>query len=511
MPFWQKDRAFPRELQCLPCRTVFPRLMTEAAKGNVMTQQHRQDSTNGADRELAKLESEIDLRTRELKDAHDREAATAEILRVISSSPTRSQPVFDAIVETGRTLFPDAAISIALPKGDQMHAVAVAETDPERAEAWRNRFPFPMTRDYMHGFAYLEGAVIDFPDVESAQEEFGAGAQNFLASGYRAVTMMPMMRGDSAVGVLSVVRLSPGPLSKEQFAMLKTYAAQAVIAIENTRLVDEMRQTNDILKKVSDQLAKYISPQLYQSIIRGEQRVVIGSTRKKLTIFFSDIAGFTEITDQLESEELTSLLNQYLTEMSRIAQAHGANFDKFIGDAMMFYFGDPETKGVKEDAAACVRMAIDMQRRLLQLQMGWQEQGLIDRPFEARIGINTGYCTVGNFGSEDRMDYTIIGGEVNLAARLESHADAGGILMAAETYSLVEDWLRAKEQEALNVKGFAKPVRTFSVEGIYDEPEKEEQVFHHEDDGVTIAIDGNRVDKEKTKKALKKALAHLDE
>ncbi len=476
-----------------------------------MTQQHKRGSSNGSNKKLTELQKQLDQLKRELSEALDRQAATNEILRVISSSPTSSQSVFDAIVQTGSTLFPDAAITLALPRDDQVHAVAVAESDAARAEAWRARFPFPLTRDYMHGFAILEGEIIDIPDVESAQEEFGAGARNFLASGYRAVTMMPMMRGDAAVGVLSVVRLAPGPLSDEQFAMLRTYAAQAVIAIENTRLVNEMRQTNDILEKVSDQLAKYISPQLYQSIIRGEQRVAIGSTRKKLSIFFSDIADFTEITDQLESEELTSLLNEYLTEMSRIAQDHGAYFDKFIGDAMMFYLGDPETKGVKEDASACVRMAIDMQRRLRKLQTGWREQGLIDRPFEARMGINTGYCTVGNFGSEERMDYTIIGGEVNLTARLEAHAEVGGILLAAETYSLVKDWLRAEEQEALTVKGFAKPVRTFSVQGIYDEQEKDERLFQHEDDGVTITINGNRVDKERTKEALKKALAHLDD
>jgi class 3 adenylate cyclase len=196
--------------------------------------------------------------------------------------------------------------------------------------------------------------------------------------------------------------------------------------------------------------------------------------------------------------------------MSRIAQEHGANFDKFIGDAMMFYFGNPETKGVKEDASACVRMAIAMQNRLRKLQTGWQEQGLIDRPFEARIGINTGYCTVGNFGSEERMDYTIIGGEVNLAARLESSADVGGILMAAETYSLVKDWLLAEEQEAIKVKRFFKPIRTFSVQGIYDELAEDEQLFRHEDEGVTIAIDVNRTDKTKAKEALKRALAHLD-
>jgi class 3 adenylate cyclase len=456
-------------------------------------------------------EKELELIKSKLSEALDRQAATNEILQVIANSPADTQPVFEAIVRTGTKLFPDAAISVALPQGDQVQAAAVADADPARAESWRQRFPFPLTPDYMHSFVILEGQIIDIPDVEDAPSEFAAGAQNFLASGYRGVTMMPMMRGDAAIGALSVVRLAPGPLSSEQFSALQIFAAQAVIAVENTRMVNEMRQTNKVLETVSDQLAKYISPQLYQSIVSGEQRVAIGSKRKKLTIFFSDIANFTEISDQLEPEELTSLLNEYLTEMSKIALKYGAYFDKFVGDAMMFYFGDPESNGVREDASACVRMAMNMQRRLRQLQMGWQQQGLIDRPIEARIGINTGYCTVGNFGSEDRMDYTAIGGEVNLTARLEAHAEFGGILLAAETYALVKDWLQAVEQEAINMKGFPKPIRTFSVQGIYDELPLEASMFRHEDEGVTITINSNRADKAKTREILELALAHLDD
>jgi class 3 adenylate cyclase len=385
-------------------------------------------------------------------------------------------------------------------------AAAVADADPARAEAWSKRFPFPLTHEYMHGIAILEGRTVDIPDVADAPSDFATGAHNFLASGYRAVTMMPMMRDGTAIGVLSVVRLSPGPLSNEQLVVLQTFASQAVIAIENTRLVNEMRLTNEIMTTVSNQLAKYIPPQLYQSIVKGEQRVTIGSKRKKLTIFFSDIANFTEITDQLEAEQLTSLLNEYLTEMSRIAQEHGAYFDKFIGDAMMLYFGDPDSKGVKEDASACVRMAMDMQRRLRQLQFGWQEKGVIDRPFEARIGINTGYCTVGNFGSDDRMDYTIIGGEVNLAARLEANADAGGILLAAETYSLVSDEVTAEEREAIKMKGFPKPIRTFSVTGIYDE-QAIENVW---DRSESIIINPSVNLKTLSKKDKKSAIAELE-
>jgi PAS domain S-box-containing protein len=272
-------------------------------------------------------------------------------------------------------------------------------------------------------------------------------------------------------------------------------------------------ETSQTLEAVSGQLSKYISPQLYKSIFSGEQKVEIESKRKKLTIFFSDIVDFTAITDQLESEELTALLNQYLTEMSIIAQEHGAYFDKFIGDAMMFYFGDSESKGVKEDAAACVRMAIAMQRRLAVLQEHWHAQGLIDRPFEARMGINTGYCTVGNFGNEDRMDYTIIGGEVNLAARLEANADASGILMAAETYSLVKGWLLAEEREAITMKGFAKPIKTFSVKGIYDELAAEGRIIHSELDGLSLTINQERLDQTGKKEVihkLKDALAQLE-
>jgi adenylate cyclase len=126
---------------------------------------------------------------------------------------------------------------------------------------------------------------------------------------------------------------------------------------------------------------------------------------------------------------VTALLNEYLTEMSKIAHAHGATLDKFIGDAILAFFGDPQTLGAREDARACLKMAVAMQERLGELQTKWREQG-IEQPLQVRMGINTGYCNVGNFGSDDRMAYTIIGAEANLAARLQAIAPAGGISSA---------------------------------------------------------------------------------
>ena len=224
-------------------------------------------------------------------------------------------------------------------------------------------------------------------------------------------------------------------------------------------LVSEQKRELEIL---STKLSKYLSPQVYSSIFTGQRNVEIASNRKKLTVFFSDIADFTATTDDLESEELTGLLNYYLTEMSKIALEYGATIDKYVGDAIMAFFGDPETKGVKEDAIACVTMAIAMQRRMRDLQFEWRDAGL-ENPFQLRIGITTGYCTVGNFGSEDRMDYTIIGNEVNLASRLQSHAELGGILISHETYSLVKDTVLAEEQDPIQAKGFAKPVRNYKI------------------------------------------------
>jgi adenylate cyclase len=228
---------------------------------------------------------------------------------------------------------------------------------------------------------------------------------------------------------------------------------------------EEIGQKHRELEALSSKLAKYLSPQVYASIFEGRQEVKLASQRKKLTVFFSDIAGFTETTDRMESEDVTQLLNQYLTEMSRIALDHGATIDKYVGDAIMIFFGDPESRGVKADALACVKMAIAMQRRMQDLGAVWRDSG-IETPISCRIGIHTGYCTVGNFGGEDRMDYTIIGGAVNLASRLEHEAPEGGILISYETYAQVKDEIRCEEMGRIQVRGIGHPVATYRVVGV---------------------------------------------
>ncbi len=253
----------------------------------------------------------------------------------------------------------------------------------------------------------------------------------------------------------------------------------------------ELEGANNFLADVSLKISRYLSPQIYRSIFSGELDSTIHTKRKKLTIFFSDIKDFTATTERLQPEELTAVLNEYLNEMAQIAVDHGGTLDKFIGDAILVFFGDPESKGPVEDARACLRMAVAMQRRLVELGRAWRDRGL-ERPFQVRMGINTGFCNVGNFGSADRMDYTIIGAEANLAARLQYIAEPGGIVLSYETFALVKDIVVAHALPPITVKGVAREVVPYVVERLVETGAA--TVFNEHAAGLDLHLDLDSID-----------------
>lgn len=274
---------------------------------------------------------------------------------------------------------------------------------------------------------------------------------------------------------------------------------------------EELTDKTNELQQSSNKLAKYLSPQIYDSIFDNEKEVKVASSRKKLTVFFSDIADFTEITDRLQSEDLTTLLNHYLSEMSRISLEHGATIDKYIGDAIMIFYGDPESRGVKEDALSCVKMAIAMRNRLRDLQTIWQASG-IEKPLRCRMGIHTDYCTVGNFGSETRMDYTIVGGGVNIASRLEAAATPGDILISYETFVHVRDQILCEKNGEIDVKGIAYPVATYRVIGNRDNTEDERRYYRKDHPNAKLDFDLETIsveDRRDIEFILQDALEHL--
>ena len=242
------------------------------------------------------------------------------------------------------------------------------------------------------------------------------------------------------------------------------------------------------LKDLSEQLSRYLAPQVYQSLFDGSRLAEIRTQRKQLTVFFSDIKNFTESTALWQPEEVTFLLNSYFAEMSQIAAEYGATLDKFIGDAIVIFFGDPHTLGVRQDAVQCVRMAIAMQKRMEGLRARWRETG-VHKNFEIRIGINSGFCDVGNFGSTLRMEYTIIGREVNLAARLEQAAEPGEILISSETHALVQDEIHADARDPVLAKGFSQPIPVYAVHPDQHSPSHAPDAIGCDLPGLHIDID----------------------
>lgn len=310
------------------------------------------------------------------------------------------------------------------------------------------------------------GTTADFTLAVIVAVVVTLGAGNFLVwfvLRRRVFERLARIRSDLQTFAESRRRPSVDPVADE-IGTISTSLGHYLRVIDERE--SELAEKNRAMERMAGQLAKYLSPQVYDSIFSGRQEARVVSTRKKLTVFFSDIADFTETADRLESEELTQILNQYLTEMSQIALAHGATIDKYVGDAILVFLGDPESRGVSEDALAGVEMAIAMRKRLHDLRDGWHDSGL-EKPLRVRMGIHTGYCTVGNFGSEDRMDYTIIGGAVNTAARLQALAEPDEILTSYETYALVRERIHCERHGEVDVRGIAYPVAAYRIVDSY--------------------------------------------
>lgn len=230
----------------------------------------------------------------------------------------------------------------------------------------------------------------------------------------------------------------------------------------NENLQLKVQEQIDKMTKV-ERLKGYLPPQLVDSILSGENTVNFTNERKKITFFFSDIQGFTAATESLEAEDLSNLLNEYFSVMTDIAHKWGGTIDKFIGDGIMIFFGAPVATNDKDHALRCVKMAIDMQKAMKQLQEKWFQSGLEFCPL-IRIGINTGIATVGNFGTEDRLFYSAMGSQVNLASRLESICEPGKILISHPTWALVKDEINCVNERNVEVKGIHRKILVYDVE-----------------------------------------------
>ena len=259
-------------------------------------------------------------------------------------------------------------------------------------------------------------------------------------------------------------------LKKENKKLSLESKLRKSMAVELDRQKDLLRQATEKveeqkekLEEISLKLSRYLPVQLYEQIFSGSLDIHKKSERKKLTIFFSDIVDFTSISEQIEAEEISEFLSFYLTEMSAITEKFGGTIDKFIGDAIMIFYGDPQSAGDVQDAKHCVEMAIEMQNRIEALQPYIRKKFSFPTNLKIRIGINTGFCNVGNFGSTSRLDYTAIGRAINIAARLESEAKSSEVLVSENTKILLEDFFDFSSERVIHPKGLPNPINCYSV------------------------------------------------
>jgi class 3 adenylate cyclase len=239
------------------------------------------------------------------------------------------------------------------------------------------------------------------------------------------------------------------------------------IRIKQERIIElrtqDLEKEKEKVVQAHNILSRYVAPQLAKKIIEGQVDAVWGHRRRKLSMFFSDIKNFTLTTDTMEPEDMANLLNEYFANMNAIIQKYGGTLAHIIGDAMFVFFGAPDKTNDQDHALRCVQMAIGMQQKMKQLQHKWFDEG-IEHPLQIRCGINTGMASVGGYGSAERKEYTAMGMQVNLASRLESACEPGGILISHPTWALIKDTIKCVAKGQIEVKGFSRPVKVYAVD-----------------------------------------------
>ena len=322
--------------------------------------------------------------------------------------------------------------------------------------------------------AYFPDILVQLGVQEEQVEEFKAG---ILEKGSVLIPQLPVtVDGEERMFSLLSTRTTDPTFSylngvqgqfvdrTEQWRLNRERERLIAEKLRDKEIIDEKSRR---LEELATRLAQYLSPQIYESIFEGRHDGTAPTSRKNLTVFFSDIEAFADLSDKLDPEKVATLINAYLSEMSMIALECGGTIDKFIGDAMLVFFGDPETLGEEEDALRAVEMGVRMQRRIEELQGFWKKNGASDG-LKVRMAIATGYCTVGNFGSEHRLEYTALGGPVNLASRLQLIAPTGTVLVAESTHALINRHVDCTPFDEVTPKGFARPIQVYEVEDFKD-------------------------------------------
>ena len=434
--------------------------------------------------ENARLLGELRQRTTDLTEALDQQTATSEVLQVISSSPGDLHPVFATILENATRICEANFGNVYLWDGDAFHLVAAHNTPRAFADT-RKRAPFwPNTG---HPFRILAETkrlfhVADLMTLPIYQEGDPQIVQAVELGKMRTCLGVPMLKEDNLIGAVLVFRQEVRPFSANQIALITNFAAQAVIAIENARLLNELRERTDQLEAQSHELAdlnqqleqrvadqvgeiermsrlrRFLPPQVADLIVASGTEKQLESHRREITALFCDLRGFTGFSESADPEDVMTVLREYHEALGASIIKYSGTLERYAGDGVMVVFNDPVP--VENPALQAVLMALEMREAIGALTETWRRWG---HDIGFGIGIAHGFATLGTIGFEGRFDYAAIGTVSNVASRLCDEAKPGQILISPRVLTKVENAVKVEPVGEFELKGIRRPLAAYNV------------------------------------------------